>query len=430
MKDSKTSRPLLIALAVLLLAGAALLLMRMPLYARETKTAPAETPAPSAPAAVPAETGATPEPPVSSPASPAPTEEPAATPEPEYFTVSMVGDCTLSASVDKVAWGIGYQLTVGDNYAYPFANTVELLNDDYLTVANLECDLSDSHYTSPTYEQFTFLSKAAYANILTEGSVEFVTTANNHVMDFGEAAYKDTCAALDAVGVAYAGEDETYIYEADGGVKIGLYCLYNQLTGNAMKTMSDAAQTALVENSKKMIDASVASLKEQGAEFFLICLHMGTEGFYEPTDVQLDICRYAIDAGYQAVYCTHAHRLQPAELYNGGIIFYGLGNWTFGGHTNPGNGTDPGSFDTGIAKITIKRVGSEATLDSYSFIPCCIASNVTFPLNGYSVNNYQPTPYEEGSDAYNRAMSMISGTYEGANYDVGNYWDILSAMNG
>ena len=351
--------------------------------------------------------------------------------EPEYFTVSMVGDCTLSASPDKRDWGIGFQRTVGDDTDYPFANTVQFLNDDYLTIANLECSLSDKKYSS--IEQFSFLGKADYAKILSSGSVEFVTLANNHTMDFGQGAYNDTTAALDAVGVSYAGENECYLYQSEGGLKIGLFCMYNGLTGNAFSLLSASAQEKLVAESKDWIDRAVPKLEEMGAEYTIACLHMGTEGNYETTNVQVELCRYAIDAGFGSVYCTHAHRLQPAELYGEGIIFYGLGNWIFGGHTNPGNGKDPASYDTGIGKITLCRRGSKVTLDSYSFIPCCISSALD-PENGVpgvnSQNNYQPTPYVEGGKAWQRAMSIISGTYEGANYTVGNYWDILRDMGG
>ena len=351
--------------------------------------------------------------------------------EPEYFTVSMVGDCTLSASPDKRDWGIGFQRTVGDDTDYPFANTVQFLNDDYLTIANLECSLSDKKYSS--IEQFSFLGKADYAKILSSGSVEFVTLANNHTMDFGQGAYNDTTAALDAVGVSYAGENECYLYQSEGGLKIGLFCMYNGLTGNAFSLLSASAQEKLVAESKDWIDRAVPKLEEMGAEYTIACLHMGTEGNYETTDVQVELCRYAIDAGFGSVYCTHAHRLQPAELYGEGIIFYGLGNWIFGGHTNPGNGKDPASYDTGIGQITLCRRGRQVTLDGYNFIPCSISSALD-PENGVpgvnSRNNYQPTPYVEGGEAWQRAMSIISGTYEGANYTVGNYWDILSAMGG
>ncbi len=416
-------------IVVLVFALALLLWVRLGSVPQPVPSAPQTTIAPSATASVTAEPGQEPAPGTE----PAESEDPGidVDAEPEYFTVSMVGDCTLSASPDKRDWGIGFQRTVGDNTDYPFANTVQFLNDDYLTIANLECSLSDKKYSS--IEQFSFLGKADYAKILSSGSVEFVTLANNHTLDFGEGAYRDTTDALDAVGVRYAGENECYLYQNEGGLKIGLFCMYNGLTGNAFSLLSASAQEKLVAESKDWIDAAVKKLDEMGAEYTIACLHMGTEGNYETTDVQVELCRYAIDAGFGSVYCTHAHRLQPAELYGDGIIFYGLGNWIFGGHTNPGNGKDPASYDTGIGKITLCRRGSKVTLDSYSFIPCSISSALD-PENGVpganTLNNYQPTPYVEGGKAWERAMSIISGTYEGANYTVGNYWDILRDMGG
>ncbi len=372
--------------------------------------APAEQTAESAPTSVPS---AEPRQETAAPATAEPTPEP----EPEYFTVSMVGDCTLSASSDKVDWGIGYQKTVNGDWAYPFAKTVQYLSGDYLTIANLECNLSDKSYTSPTYEWFTFLSKAAYANILTEGSVEFVTLANNHTMDFGQAALTDTEAALDAVGVTHAGEDQCFIYQSGNGPRLGIYCLYNQLTANALELWSEARQQQQINDSKPLIAAAAEKLKSEGAEFLIICLHMGKEGYYEPTAEQTEMCRYAADCGFGIVYCSHTHRLQPSESYNGSVIYYGMGNWTFGGHTNPGNGNDKGAYDTGIAQITLCRRGSSVTIESSAFIPCSIS--------GHSgVNDYQPTPYEEGSAAYERTLSMLNGTYEGANY-ITNYQSIV-----
>ncbi len=79
------------------------------------------------------------------------------------------------------------------------------------------------------------------------------------------------------------------------------------------------------------------------------------------------------------------------------------------------------------------RRGSSVTLDSYHFFPCSISSAID-PDKGVpganSRNNYQPTPYTEGGEAWQRAMSIISGSCESANYTVGNYWDILKAIGG
>jgi len=430
MPRKKKRRVSIVSVLVLVLLAAALAALLAVRYFQAPAEPDAEVfaPAESAPplSAAPAAPEITPEP----GATPGPTAEPTPEPEPEYFTVSMVGDCTLAEYKTRRGWGTAYQSVVGKNYAYPFANTAEYFRDDYLTIANLECVLSDKYYDS--IEQFVFLAPAAYANILTEGGVDFVTLANNHTMDFGQNAYNDTVAALNAVDLPSAGEDEIYLFEKDDGVKIGLYCLYNRLTGNSMSILSADQREKLVAESKEMIRAALARLKDAGAEYAIACLHMGTEGSYETSEVQMDVCRSTIDSGFDLVYCSHAHRLQPMEKYGNGLIFYGLGNWSFGGHTNPGNGTDPGAYDTGIARVTLCRTGNAVTLESYSFIPCSISSTVdpeTGALNANTLNNYQPTPYTEGGKAWERTMSILQGAYAGANF-VPDYGSVLSAMNG
>ena len=365
--------------------------------------------------------------------SPSPTPEP----EPEYFTISMVGDCTLAEAKTRRGWTSSFQDVVGKNYAYPFANTRSYLEDDYLTIANLECVLSEKYAGYPGYapydsiEQFVFLAPAAYAGILTEGSVEFVTLANNHTLDFGQNAYNDTCAALDAAEVAYAGEGETYLYQTGDGLKVGIYCLYNRLTGNSLSLLTADRQAQLAAESKELIRKAVLELREQGAEYTVACLHMGSEGSYETSDIQVDVCRSSVDAGFDLVYCSHSHRLQPAEEYNGGMIFYGLGNWIFGGNNNPGYGTDPAAYDTGIARVTVCRRGGSVTLEGVEFIPCSISSSVdpdTGALSAYSLNNYQPTPYTRDGKAWERTMSILRGEYAGSNF-IPNYGDVLSQMN-
>ena len=121
--------------------------------------------------------------------------------------------------------------------------------------------------------------------------------------------------------------------------------------------------------------------------------------------------------------------LQPIEIYNGKIILYSLGNWVFGGNTQP---SDP---DTAIIQVIIKRdLDGTITYDGFECIPCCVSSNTeggsamarfkagkNVDYNAYAnYNNYCPTPYEEGSEDFDRVMSKLQGTFEarsqGADY--------------
>ena len=88
----------------------------------------------------------------------------------------------------------------------------------------------------------------------------------------------------------------------------------------------------------------------------------------------------------------------------------------FGGSTRP---SDP---DTAIVQVKLKRdIDGSVTTDGFDVIPCCVSSNLEGAARmADNYNNYCPTPYEEGSDAYERVMSKLKGTYEaksqGADY--------------
>ncbi|MBE6969271.1 MAG: CapA family protein, partial [Ruminococcaceae bacterium] len=228
---------------------------------------------------------------------PTPTPEPTPVPDPEFYTLSLIGDCSLAEDKSKRGWGTAYQSVVGDDYGYPFKNTKHIFEDDYMTLANLECTLTDNWYD--TIEWFGFLAPAAYVNILTEGNVDFVTLANNHTMDYGAKAYGDMIRALDSVNLPYAGENETYIFQRDDGLIVGVYCLYNDK-----------------QPTKALLDAGLKKLRDGGAQLTIAALHWGVEGAYSVSDIQTEMGHYARDAGFNVVYGSHPHRLEPVEKYN------------------------------------------------------------------------------------------------------------------
>ena len=228
---------------------------------------------------------------------------------------------------------------------------------------------------------------AEYARIMTEGSVEFVSLANNHVLDYGQAGYDDTKAAVEAVGLAYAGRDEWALYQTEKGLLIGVY----------------AVSFGSVEQIKK----GVAAVREAGAQFVIAALHFGTEGSYHVNAEQIADAHAAIDAGADFVYGSHAHTLQPWEEYKGKYIYYSMGNWTFGGNTNPRD------KDTFILRLTVQQdFDGTVTVTEREHIPCACSGET-------NRNNYQPTPYEEGSEGWNRVMSKLDGSFQGADLSIG-----------
>ena len=335
-----------------------------------------------------------PPPPTPTPApAPTPTPTPTPTPEPEYFTISVIGDCTLSSHQNLGPDSpYSYAGRMQGDWSYPFANTAEYFLNDDLTIANLECTLTDEQLSPSPSAQFYFRTPTEYVNILLEGGVDFVTTANNHMMDFGEAGRDSTYAALESYSMPFGKEGEKQIYELESGLRIGIYCDHNNYIPN-----------------KEKCCAAIEELKSWDADYVICAFHWGVELNYRPNETEIDLAHACIDAGADLIYGSHSHCLQPYEEYNGGLILYSMGNWSFGGNTTP---KDP---DTAIVQVKVKRdTDGSVSTDGFEIIPCCISSQLEAAANNeYSYNDYRPTPYPEDSEQYARAMSKIDGSYDG-----------------
>ena len=240
--------------------------------------------------------------------------------------------------------------------------------------------------TSPS-STFAFKGPTAYTQILTGSSVEAVTLANNHAEDYGTEGYKNTAKALTDAGVYYVEKNNTTLLTTESGLKIGLYA-------------------ASFDFSKSDITSDIAQLRKDGAEIVICAFHWGTEGSYRPTGTQESFGKAAIDAGADIVYGSHPHVLQKVEQYKDGIIYYSLGNFSFGGSTFPQD------YDSAVLQQEVIRdADGKISLGELKMIPVSISS-----INAY--NNYQPTPYEEGSDEYNRVISKLDGSFKGADLVV------------
>ena len=302
---------------------------------------------------------------------------------PQSYVISMVGDCTLASS----QYNSDYDSVLRNHdLSWPFSGTRSYFADDEFTLANLECAFSDQRLTSSAL--FYFQGPSENAEILVNGGVECVTLGNNHTYDFGEQGLLDTESALDNAGVSWVGPGDAQVFTTEHGLRIGVYC---------------PGWTGLSENN---IKTGIAALQEAGADILIFAPHWGTEGSYQVTSSQESFAHIAIDAGANIVFGTHPHVLQRIEEYNGGYIFYSLGNWSFGGNTAPRD------RDTAIAQVTVtEQKDGSYVLDGYACIPCCLSSTD-------GVNDYRPTPYDEDSEEYRRVMNKLDGVFTGPDLSV------------
>ena len=285
------------------------------------------------------------------------------TPEPEIsITVSVVGDCTLGTDEN-----FNYSRSLNAYYekygaTYFLKNVKSIFETDDLTIANLEGTFTNS--TSRVDKTYAFKGPAEFVNILTSSSVESVTLANNHSRDYGTQSLTDTKATLDTAGVIHFGYDETSVVDVHG-VKVGLIGIYELIdhTGRAQQ-----------------VKDHIAKVKSEGADVVIVIFHWGIERDAAPNAHQTMLARLAIDEGADLVCGHHPHVLQGIEVYKGKNIVYSLGNFCFGGNSNPSD------KDTMIFQQTFTLTKNGLKQDNVTnVIPCSLSSEK-------NRNNYQPTP--------------------------------------
>ena len=300
------------------------------------------------------------------------------------YTMSFAGDCTIGSLLEWQGTQPGdFQSVVGTDYRYPFSGVRSIFEADDLTVVNLEGTFTTA--TAAVEKPYRFKADPSYVQVLKEGSVEAVSASNNHSGDFFEAGFQDTIAALDSVGIWNAHAGSPLIKDLEGGMKLGI------VSYNTVENYSG------LEVWRSEILADIQACQSAGCDLIIGFMHWGTvEYLTAPEDWEVALAHDMADWGCDLIVGGHAHILQHMEYYNGVPIFYSMGNFCYGGHTNP---SDKDSVIV-QAEFTWNNDTEEAVRSGLKVIPCLVSSRT-------DVNNYCPTPCEEGGSDYQRIISRL-----------------------
>jgi len=276
--------------------------------------------------------------------------------------MSAVGDCTIGTdtkfSYSNSLPAMAKQASKG--FAYYFKNVYGILSKDDVTIANLETTFTDSN--DKAEKQFNFKSSSDYAKALTLGSIEGVNISNNHIYDYKEKGFLDTKLALEKEKVNYFGEGSKWTTK-----------IKNQSFG-----FLGYRGWSLDKGFLDKLKGDIMQLKKTSS-VVIINFHWGAENAYYPADAQKKLAHFAIDNGADIILGHHPHVIEGIEQYKNRIIAYSLGNFCFGGNSNPRDKT------TFILQSNLKFVNNNLTAIGVRVIPCSISSvNYT--------NDYCPTP--------------------------------------
>lgn len=296
---------------------------------------------------------AEPPPPAPEPAQTAPPPVPAEPPPaaevqaPRPVTMLVGGDVTVGHHYqtyfdEQVAKGRSRE----EMFAHGFKEVKAQADAADLFVVNLEAPFTEGGEKLP--KNFNFRARPEFVNTLLAGSVDVVSLANNHMMDYGPQGLVDTLMTLEQARLPYFGagrnmaEARKPAIVTVGGIRFAFLGYFFLGTRNIEPAQVYATETTPgvaghfsdVEVMERMLREDILAAKSQ-ADVVLPFFHWGREGTYTPEPYQIRLAHAAIDAGAAGVLGSHPHVLQAMELYQGAPAVYSLGNFVFGGNWNP-----------------------------------------------------------------------------------------------
>lgn len=204
-----------------------------------------------------------------------------------------------------------------------------LVKKSGLVVGNLECPSTKSN--SPITKCGPVL-KAEPEDIvyLKEFGFDVLSLANNHILDYGEDAVKETINCLKNIGIECFGAAENeaeskraYVTEVNGkevGILSFAEAEFNLARGDNPGANHFDPYTSFDD---------ISTLKKQ-CDYVIVLYHGGIEHYINPSPLLQKKCRKMAESGADLVLCQHSHCIGTCEMIDGATIIYGQGNAAFG----------------------------------------------------------------------------------------------------
>lgn len=231
------------------------------------------------------------------------------------------------------------------------------IEEDTLTIANLECALTDHPKPVKKAGPVLYVPESFAASLKAWG-IDAASIANNHIRDCGDEGVKSTVEVCHAHGIETFGAGMTekeaakpLVYEKNG-VKVG----FLSFAEKEFNYVHAGKAGAVAFDPYESLDAIRKLRKEVDA--VIVLYHGGIEHYIYPSPLLQKKCRKMVEAGADVVLCQHSHCIGTRERYAGGEILYGQGNSLFGYR----KGNDVWNHGL-LAKVTLTASGVDVKYD-------------------------------------------------------------------
>lgn len=252
----------------------------------------------------------------------------------ERITVSCAGDL------------LAVDLLTPESTRHLFDAIGEFYSTADLVTANLESTADASRPVGrtqePGYPARMNTSEAMLRRFAQDAGINFVSTATNHALDWGQEGVHATLDALDAAGISHAGtarsatERDTVRLVEKNGVRLALLGYTFDLNGHAtppgQKYLVNEVRFNDPEPDLSLVERDVAAARAAGADHVIAFCHWGWEFEHYPHLATVEVAHRLVAAGVDTVLGNHAHVSQPAQLVERpqrapALVVYGLGEF-------------------------------------------------------------------------------------------------------
>ncbi|MFB6303447.1 MAG: CapA family protein [Haloferacaceae archaeon] len=206
-------------------------------------------------------------------------------------------------------------------------------------LVNLECALSTrGKRWTRTHRPFHFRADPSWAvPALDAAGVDCCALANNHILDFGAVALRDTLDALDGAGIERAGAGRD-LDEALSPARFpvgGLDVAVVSFTDNTPEYAADAdgpgtahvEMDPAVDPTRDRVSEALWRAREGDPDLLVASLHWGPNMVVDPPPEFEAFGRWLVDRGVDLVHGHSAHVFQGIEVYDGAPIIYDAGDF-------------------------------------------------------------------------------------------------------
>lgn len=327
-----------------------------------------------------------------------------------------------------------------------FKETASYFKNADLSIGNLEVTFGGNE--GREYSGYPmFNTPDSLADAIKESGLNFLLTANNHSYDTGLEGLKRTVSVLKQKGIEYTGTRETetesaYQVKVINNINIGIinytYETSPQNPTEGRKYLNGSVISAEANNlinsfSYNKIDAfytdieaKLAQMRNDGAEFLVVYIHWGNEYQTTPNTHQKSIAQRLCNMGVDIIIGSHPHVIQPVELITSEdsshttVCLYSTGNAVSNQRQELMTSCPSGHTEDGMLfEFTLKKTKDGVFLTGLDLIPTWVnkyLENGRYQYTIYPLENpddlskysFNATALSKAKKSYERTKAIVA----------------------